>query len=115
MLKWTTLRRSCASTSSTKSTLKLAVGTVKKSMDKSSLRWFFRNAFQVGEGGLQWRTRYFSTVDFAATSMPSLRNSSTMRGEPQRALADEILRISVMTSWGTDGRPGLLRWLNFDQ
>jgi hypothetical protein len=52
--------------------------------------------------------------DFA-TSMPSLRNSPRMRGEPQQALADEILRIKAMTSCGTDGRPGLLHWLSFDQ
>ena len=36
-LKWTTRRLSCASTSSTKRTLKPKVGTVKKSMDTSSL------------------------------------------------------------------------------
>src|SRR6202521_4903386 len=64
-LKWITRRLSCACTSMTKSTLKPTVGTVKKSIDTSSVTWFFRNDRHVGEGGLRWRTRYFSTVDFA--------------------------------------------------
>jgi hypothetical protein len=36
----------------TKSTLKVTVGTVKKSQATMSLTWLFKNAFQVGDDGL---------------------------------------------------------------
>src|SRR5919108_37034 len=74
---WTQFRRM-----NTKSTLKVTVGTVKKSHATRSWTWLVRNAFHVGEDGLRTFGRYFSTVDFA-TSMPSFRSSPTMRGEPQ--------------------------------
>ena len=67
---------------------------------------FLVSAFQVGEGGVGWRRRYFSSVDFA-TSMPSLRNSPRMRGEPHRGLAAEILRINSRLSWLIGGLPGV--------
>ena len=60
----------------------------------------------MGEGGLRWCTRYFSTVDFA-TSTLSLRNSPTMRGESHRGLAAEILWISARTSSLIGGLPGV--------
>jgi hypothetical protein len=49
----------------TNRTLKVAVGTMKKSHDTRSLTWLLRNAFHVGDGGLRIRGRYFSTVDLA--------------------------------------------------
>ena len=49
----------------TKSTLKVPVGTVKKSHATRSWTWFVRKAFHVGEDGLRTFGRYFSTVDFA--------------------------------------------------
>ena len=57
-------------------------------------------------GGVLDRPRYFSTVDLA-TSMPSLPNSPTIRGEPQPGLASDILRINALISFDTDGLPGL--------
>jgi hypothetical protein len=65
----------------------------------------FRKAFHVGDDGFLGRTRYFSTVDLA-TSMPSLRSSPTIRGEPQLILASDILRINALISSGTRHRPG---------
>ncbi len=83
-------------------------------MATSSSIGLFRNAFQVGDEVLGGRTRYFSTVDFA-TSIPSLRSSPTMRGELHRGLALESLRIRVLTSLLTVGRPGLPPRLSFAQ
>ena len=73
-----------------------------------------RNAFHVGDGDLLDRTRYFSTVDLA-TSIPSLRSSPTIRGEPQLILASDILRINALISSGTCGLPGLPCLLNLAQ
>jgi hypothetical protein len=70
-----------------------------------SWTWLLRKVFHVGEGGLHSRTRYFSTVDWA-TSMPSLRSSPTIRGEPQVGFACHIAWMSSRTSWATAGRPG---------
>jgi len=39
--------------------------------------------------------------------MPSLRNSPTIRGEPQPLLASSILRINALISFGKGGLPGL--------
>ena len=64
-LKWATVRRSWARTIRTKRTLKLTVGTVKKSRATSSVRWLFKKARRAGEDGRHSRTRYVSTVDFA--------------------------------------------------
>jgi hypothetical protein len=47
--------------------------------------------------------------------MPSLRNSPTIRGEPQPTLAADILRINALISVDTGGLPGLSRWLNLLQ
>jgi len=92
-VKWRTCRLSYGSPIRTKRTLHPTVGTVKKSMETSSVRWFFKKARHVGEGGVRWRRRYFSTVDFP-TAMLSFRNSPKMCGEPQRGFAPEISRIS---------------------
>jgi hypothetical protein len=46
-LKWTTRRRSCASTTRTKSTRRLALETVKKSIETRSRTWLARNVRQV--------------------------------------------------------------------
>jgi hypothetical protein len=74
----------------------------------------FRKAFHVGYGGFLDRTRYFSTVDLA-TSIPSFRNSPTIRGEPQPGLAADILRINALISSDTVGLPGLPCLLNLAQ
>ena len=52
-LKWTTRRRSWTMTKKTKSTRKVAVSTVKKSMDASEPRWLSRKVRQVWEGWLR--------------------------------------------------------------
>ena len=56
----------------------------------------------------------FSTVDLA-TSMPSLRSSPTIRGEPQPILASDNLRINDLISFDTVGLPGLPCLLNLAQ
>jgi hypothetical protein len=89
----------------TKSTVCLTVGTTKKSRATRSCTWFARKAFQVGNGGSRPLGRYFSTVDLA-TSMPSLRSSPTIRGEPQVGFAHHIVRMSSRTSLAIAGRPG---------
>jgi hypothetical protein len=61
----------------TTSTLKAAVGTVKKSQATISSIRLLRKAFHVGEEGLRVQGRYFSTVDLA-TLIPSLWSSPTM-------------------------------------
>ena len=85
MLKCMTHRRSCASMMNTNRTLKLAVGTVKKSHATRSLTWLWRKAFHVGEGGLRMRGRYFSTVDLA-TVMPSLRRLPHNARQPHQGI-----------------------------
>jgi hypothetical protein len=90
--------------------LKRIVGTIRKSIDTRSSRWFFRNAFHVGEGAFLNRPRYLSTVDFA-TSMPSFPSSPTMRGVPHSGLALEIVRMRSRISWLICGRPVFLALL----
>jgi hypothetical protein len=63
------------------------------------------NARQVGAAGFGRFTMYLSTVDFA-TSMPTMRSSETIRGDPQVTLADDIWRVRSWISCGTGGRPG---------
>ena len=105
-MKCASRRRWWASTTNTKSTLNLTVGTAKKSMATRSFAWLLRNACQVGDEGFSGRSMYLSTVDFA-TSIPSLRSSPTIRGDPQHGLARDILRMSCLTSGAVEGRPGL--------
>ena len=45
----------------TKSTRKVAVGTVKKSIDTMSLAWFSKKVRQVWEGCMRRRTMHFET------------------------------------------------------
>ena len=66
--------------------------------------WFFRYAFQLGEGAFLDRTRYLSTVDFAKL-MPSFPSSPTMRGVPHSGLVLEIVRINLRISALICGRP----------
>jgi hypothetical protein len=59
----------------TKSTRKVAVGTVKKSMDASGVTWLMRNVRQLGDrdvGGR--RPRYFATVAWEIWN-PGFRSS----------------------------------------
>jgi hypothetical protein len=44
--------------------------------------------------------------------MPYLRNSQTIRGDPQPTLASDILRINALISFDTGGLPGLPCLLN---
>src|SRR5687768_6786796 len=81
----------------TNSTRHWMVDTVKKSQATISLTWLLKNAFQVGDGGLRSRGRYFSTVDLA-TVIPSFRSSPTMRGEPRVGLLRHMSRIKSRTS-----------------
>jgi hypothetical protein len=50
----------------------------------------FRKTFPVGDSGFLCLARSFSTVDFAI-SMPNLRSSPTIRGEPQVGFACHVL------------------------
>ena len=59
----------------------------------------------MGEGGLQRRAMYFSTVDFGR-SMPIFCSSPTILGDPQSGLAEDMRRIRLRTSPGIGGRPG---------
>src|SRR5205814_1438100 len=61
-LKCTSRRRRWLSTISTKSTRKVAVGTVKKSNAIRSLAWFIRNARHACDGGRRGRSMYCETV-----------------------------------------------------
>jgi hypothetical protein len=59
----------------TNGTRKVAVGTVKKSMESNGVRWLSRNAFQVGEGGRRFsgqESRYgsFRDVDTQLEQLP---------------------------------------------
>ena len=76
-------------------------------METRSLACVAKKVRQVGEGGVDARTRYFSTVDFA-TAMPSLPSSPAMRGAPHVGLAADSLRIRSRISLPTGGRPSLL-------
>ena len=60
-------------------TRKVAVGTVKKSIETRSAAWFSRNVFQVCAGGFRWQIMYLATVD-SDKPMPSIFNSPCMRG-----------------------------------
>ena len=106
-LKSTTRRRSQDSTTKTKSTRNVAVGTTKKSTAAMPLRWFSRNERHVGDGGLRRLAMYFSTVLFA-TSIPSFASSPWMRGAPQRGFARLIALMRRTTSGAFAGRPRLL-------
>jgi len=54
----------------TNSTRKVAVGTVKQSIEAMSLAGLARNVRQVWDGGFRWRTIYFDTATWL-TSIPS--------------------------------------------
>ncbi len=63
---------------------------------------------RAARSGDRGRQLYLSTVAFA-TWMPSLASSPTMRGEPQRGLALDILRRRSWTALAGLGLPGLGR------
>ncbi len=62
---------------------------------------------QVGDGGLRFRTMYFSTVDLAMV-IPIFSSSPTILGDPQCGFAFDIRRISCLISADVDGRPGFV-------
>src|SRR5881628_2311219 len=80
-LKCTSRRRPWLNTTSTNSTRKVAVGTVKKSNAIRSLAWFFRNVRHTCDGGLRCRTIYFETVA-CETVRPSFNSSPWILGAP---------------------------------
>src|ERR1017187_7345153 len=51
--KWTGRRRLCESTTKTKSSRNVAIGTTKKSVEAKSFTWFFRKVLQLCEGGFR--------------------------------------------------------------
>src|SRR2546422_4063232 len=69
-------------TTSTNSTRKVAVGTVKKSNAIRSWAWFFRNVRHTCDGGLRCRGMYFETVA-CETVRPSFSSSPWIPGDPQ--------------------------------
>ena len=52
---------------------------------------------------MRWWVVYFSAVDFAP-ALPILYSSPTMRDDPQRGFAFDILRISCRIFFDGDGR-----------
>jgi hypothetical protein len=104
----TTRRRSSESTKKTYTTRKVAVGTVRKSMQARVPVWLARNVRQVCEGGLRRRGISRETVR-SATEMPSLSNSAWIRGAPQPRFPVAIRRIRSRASFDTRGRHGPLR------
>ncbi|MEE9392357.1 MAG: hypothetical protein V3W41_07615, partial [Planctomycetota bacterium] len=88
------------------STLKVNVGTVKKSQAALTSMWLLMKVLQF------WRepsfdcflTMYRSTVDLA-TSCPSFRSSFRIRGDPQVVLSVEMRLISSMISSVIGGLP----------
>ena len=118
-LTCTIRRRSWARTTNTKSTRKVAVGTVKKSMDASWDTWLARNARQVRDGGFRGRRpRYFATVAWEMSN-PELPQLAVNTGRaPERVgrlhLADQVTEVwqrrpaarglGVVTSSASRGR-----------
>src|SRR5262252_1822919 len=102
----TSRRRAWLSTTSTKSTRKVAVGTVKKSKAIRSLAWFFRNARHACDGGRRGRSMsmYFDTVACDTVRL-SFSSSPWIRGAPQSGLARLIRQISSRSSVLIAGRP----------
>jgi len=87
------------------STLKVAVGTVKKSIPAMALASLVKNAFHVEEGGPFFWIRYLSTVAWQAV-IPSLASSLIIRGVPQKGFAWLIVLINLRISLPILGRPG---------
>src|ERR1035437_492442 len=82
------------------------VGTLKKSIETVVFRWFSRKVRHICEGGFRRSTMYLLTL-VSPTSMPSLRSSPGMRGDPQSVFSRIIFRISLRTSFDTGGRAAL--------
>src|SRR5262252_5826788 len=80
----TSRRRAWLSTTSTKSTRKVAVGTVKKSKAIRSLAWFLRNARHACDGGRRGRSMYFAP----SPAIPLRPASAARRGSSARPRAD---------------------------
>src|SRR6516165_37033 len=102
--KGTTRRRWWASTTRTKNTRRLTVGTVKKSRATRSRRWLARNVRQVWDGGVCRFGRSRETVR-SATSIPSFCSSPWIRGAPHRGFAAAIRVTRAVISALTGGRP----------
>jgi len=103
-LKCTILRRSCASTMRTNRTRNVAVGTVKKSIETSSLIWLSRNALHDCEGGCGLLGIKRETV-LSEMLIPSFRSSPCTRGAPHNGFAPTILRINSRIPRSFPGRP----------
>src|SRR6516162_3044968 len=94
-------RRSCERMTRTNRTRKVAVGTVKKSIDAHCDRCVRRKVRQVGEGDAGRRPRYFATV-VSAISMPNFWSSPCMRGAPPdriRAMHLADQRADIISDW----------------
>src|SRR5438270_572087 len=72
-------------------TRNVAVGTVKKSIETRSWIWLFKNAFQVGDGGVSRLGMSRETVR-SEMLIPNLSSSPWIRGAPHRGLASAIFR-----------------------
>ena len=104
-LKWTMRRRWCASTTRPYRTRNVAVGTVKKSIEHSSVTWFLRKARHACDGGLRRRRgMYFETVASDTTS-PSLSSSPCTLGAPQVTLLAAMVLMRDRISAASGGRP----------
>src|SRR5215467_6512301 len=107
-LKCNTRRRSCANTMNTYSTRKVAVGTVRKSIETDSRKWLSRNVRQVCDGGFL-PLGISRETDLSEISIPSLSNSPWMRGAPHSGLACVICLIRALICESAEGRPPIFR------
>src|SRR5215470_14586756 len=107
-LKCNTRRRSYANTMNTYSTRKVAVGTVRKSIETNSRKWLSRNVRQVCDGGFL-PLGISRETDLSEISIPSLSNSPWMRGAPHSGLACVICLIRALIWELAEGRPPIFR------
>ncbi len=109
-LKWTIFRRSWESITRTYRSLKLIVGTTKKSIDARSWACLRRNVRHVWDGFFDFFTMYLLTVA-SDTSKPSFNSSPCILGAQHSGLVEHIVRIRFLISGSVFLLP--VRWCDF--
>jgi len=104
----TSCRRSWPRTKNANKRSKVTVRTTHISMAAIASALLRRNIFQLCDGGLPPRTKYFETVDWA-TSKPSISNSPWIRDAPHSGFSLLIRRIRSRSPRSILGRPALPR------
>jgi PAS domain-containing protein len=95
-------------TTNTYSTRKVAIGTVRKSIETNSRKWLSRNVRQVCDGGFLFFGISRETV-LSEISIPSLSNSPWMREAPHSGLACVICLIRALIWELAEGWPPIFR------